>query len=226
MPLANSLRSLSPARADLPGVGQPHGPAPAALCGPRRGEGRGQAAVASEPSPVTRRPARRPRDGGGRWRPEGTLPYARRRPASASGLGPPPHPTPPPLSSNSLSSLEKEEGDVERRESSLPPPTKVLYSREATEGKRQGRCPRKDPPPAPASPEAAGKGATRSVWDSSPDSDLGALPPATQSSRRPPESRGRRSWDEEGSRRDPARSHGTFLSVPLGPMPATGWGAR
>lgn len=155
MPLANSLQSLSPARADLSGVGQPHGAAPADLCGPRRGEGRGQAAVASEPSPVTRRPARRPRDGGGRWPPDGTLPYARRRPASAPGLGPPPR---PPLFTNSLSSLEKEEGDKQRRESSLPPPTKVLYSREATEGKRQGRCPRKDPPSHAGFPRGRRKG--------------------------------------------------------------------
>lgn len=163
MPLANSLQSLSPARADLPGVGQPHGPAPAALCGPRRGEGRGQAAVASEPSPVTRRPARRPRDGGGRWPPDGTLPYARRRPASAPGLGPPPR---PPLSTNSLSSLEKEEGDEQVL--CLLSPKFYILGKQLKERDKRG-APGRTPFPTPASPEAAEKGATRSVWDSSPN---------------------------------------------------------
>ena len=59
MPLANSLESLMPERSS-PGQNSPHGPAPAPLCGPRRGEGRDQAAGTSQPSPVTPKPTAGP----------------------------------------------------------------------------------------------------------------------------------------------------------------------
>ena len=155
MPLANSLESLMPERSS-PGQNSPHGPAPAPLCGPRRGEGRDQAAGTSQPSPVTPKPTAGPGTAGAAGDQRRPSFYAPRLPGFRvrNTWG-------PLFSSNThpdhhhhfLQTLpahwSKRKGTCKGKKVLCPLP-QVLYSREANEGKRQGRCPGEDsPPPSP-----------------------------------------------------------------------------
>ena len=151
MPLANSLQSLMPERSS-PGQNSPHGPTPAPLCGPRRGEGRDQAAGTSQPSPATPKPTAGPGTAGAAGDQRRPSFYAPR----LAGLrvrntwGPLfPSNTHPDHHHHFLQTLSahwsKRKGTSKGKKVLCPLP-QVLYSREANEGKRQGRCPGEDSP--------------------------------------------------------------------------------
>lgn len=192
MPLANSLQSLMPERSS-PGQNSPHGPAPAPLCGPRRGEGRDQAAGTSQPSPVTPKPTAGPGTAGAAGDQRRPSFYAPRLPGLRvrNTWGPLfPSNTHPDHHHHFLQTLSahwsKRKGTCKGKKVLCPLP-QVLYSREANEGKRQGRCPGEDSPPPnlrrrlPGRPQErrhrAGSGTLPQT-----DSNLGEPPSATSSS--------------------------------------------
>lgn len=110
------------------------------------------------------------------------------------------------------------------------PSPKFLYSREANEGKRQGRCPGEDCP-LPTSgdcfPGGRKKGGIALESGLSLNSQRSGSPhPRHRHPRiRPhtPREEGAGPWRKERVWKGPARSHSTFLSAPRGPMLTTGW---